>query len=263
MSREVIDSRVAVPGGSLFVRRWSVGHEERPPILLLHDSLGSVEQWRDFPAALAAAAASDVVAYDRLGFGRSTARLGRPTVDFVRDEAVTSFPALRSALGLTRFCVFGHSVGGAMALIIAALSPGACTAVVTEAAQACVEPRTLAGIRAARLQFRAPEQFRKLVKWHGEKAGWVLDAWTEVWLSAEFAAWNLDEYLRMITCPVLAIHGGRDEFGSVEFPRRITRQVRGPAEQAIWEDCGHVPHREKQDEVLRVTAGFLTRWACA
>jgi pimeloyl-ACP methyl ester carboxylesterase len=258
-SSKASDSPVAVPGGSLFVRRWSTGRSNRPPIILLHDSLGSVEQWRDFPDALASATGSEVIAYDRLGFGKSTPRSGRPPLGFVTDEAVTFFPVLRRALGLTSFVLFGHSVGGAMALAIAASEREACGAVITEAAQAFVEPRTLAGIRAARAEFDRPEQFAKLTRWHGEKARWVLDAWAQVWLALEFGAWSLDAQLPLVRCPVLAIHGDLDEYGSVEFPRRIAGKVGGPAELAILEGCGHVPHRERRDEVLLLAASFLER----
>jgi len=258
-SSKASDSSVAVPGGSVFVRRWNTGLSERPPIILLHDSLGSVEQWRDFPQALADATGTEAIAYDRLGFGKSTPRAARPSVDFVTDEAATFFPALARALGLTRFVLFGHSVGGAMALAIAASEPAACGAVITEAAQAFVEPRTLAGIRAASAEFARPEQFAKLTRWHGGKARWVLDAWAGVWLSPGFRSWSLDEELPLVRSPVLAIHGDQDEYGSVQFARRITGKAGGPSELAILEGCGHVPHRERREEVLRLTASFLER----
>jgi pimeloyl-ACP methyl ester carboxylesterase len=196
-----------------------------------------------------------------LGFGKSTPRLERPSVDFVSEEAAGSFPALLRALGITRFSLFGHSVGGAMALAIAALQGEACEAVITEAAQAFVEPGTLAGIRSAKQQFGDPGQFQKLAKWHGAKAKWVLDAWTEVWLSPEFSSWSLDGHLGKIQCPVLAIHGDLDEYGSVEFPRRITSRVKSPAQLAIINGCGHVPHRERRKEVLRLASSFLAQGA--
>jgi pimeloyl-ACP methyl ester carboxylesterase len=261
MVTESLDSFIDVSAGRIFVRRWNPRHDTRSPIVLLHDSLGSVEQWRDFPSALAEATARQVVAYDRLGFGKSTARIDRPTVDFIREEAETFFPALCRALGLTRFVLFGHSVGGAMALVIAGAGSEACEAVVTEAAQAFVEPRTLTGIRAAKASFSNPEQFERIARWHGEKSRWVLEAWTEVWLSPEFSSWSLDRHLGNVTCPVLAIQGDRDEYGSLAFPRRITSQVKGPSVMAILNDCGHVPHRERQDEVLRCVSDFLARHA--
>ena len=87
----------------------------------------------------------------------------------------------------------------------------------------------------------------------------MLDAWTEVWLSREFSSWSLDPVLGKVTCPVLAIHGDRDEYGSLQFPQRITSGVAGTSELAILADCGHVPHREKSAEVLRLTCRFLER----
>src|SRR5690606_15930142 len=116
---EISDSLTDVPGGRIFVRRWVAGTSCRSPIILLHDSLGSVELWRDFPAALATTTGRPVIAYDRLGFGKSTQRFERPAIDFIQQEAETYFPALRRALGVSRFSRLGHSVGGAMALVIA------------------------------------------------------------------------------------------------------------------------------------------------
>jgi pimeloyl-ACP methyl ester carboxylesterase len=256
-----LDSFVDASGGRIFVRHWSEGLSNRPPVILLHDSLGSVEQWRDFPAALAQATRRHVVAYDRLGFGKSTQRIERPSADFIREEAEKLFPALCRALGITRFILFGHSVGGAMALMIAAEQSEACGGVVTEAAQAFVEPQTLMGIRSAKAAFSNPEQFARIVRWHGDKARWVLDAWTEVWLSPQFLTWNLDGHLGKVICPVLTIHGDRDEYGSLAFPRRITSQVKGPSTMAILSGCGHIPHREKKDEVLRWVSDFLAEAA--
>jgi pimeloyl-ACP methyl ester carboxylesterase len=135
-------------------------------------------QWRDFPQALAMATGREVIAYDRLGFGRSSARSGLPSMGFIAEEGTLHFPALRDALGLSRYALFGHSVGGAMALAIAA-NDRRCEAVVTESAQAFVEERTLEGIRAARAQFADPAQLAKLERWHGDKARWVLEAWAE------------------------------------------------------------------------------------
>jgi pimeloyl-ACP methyl ester carboxylesterase len=253
----VSDALPAVPGGRVFVRRWSGGPAKLAPVILLHDSLGSVEQWRDFPAALSQATLRDVLAYDRLGFGKSTVRTERPSLEFIAEEATQAFPALKRALGLGRFVLFGHSVGGAMALGIAASLPDACEAVITESAQAFVEARTLSGIQAGHTQFQDPAQFQKLLRWHGDRARWVLDAWTGVWLSPGFRAWSLDEVLPRVRCPVLAIHGDADEFGSLEFPRRIAGRAGAGAELAILSPCGHVPHRERREDVLRLSARFL------
>lgn len=252
------DCYVPVPGGELFVRQWvpDLPHNQEP-LVLLHDSLGSVELWRNFPEALARTLGRHIIAYDRLGFGKSTARHGLPSFGFIEEEATLYFPALRDALGLGSYALFGHSVGGGMALTIAA-HDAACMAVISESAQAFIEPRTLEGITVARAQFDQPGQLDRLARWHGDKAQWVLDAWTEVWRDPAFAAWSLDPWLGRVRCPTLVIHGDSDEYGSVAFPRRIAAGVVGPVEMVIMEGCGHVPHRERQDEVLAHVSRFLS-----
>lgn len=255
---KIEETFVAVPGGSIYVRSWCPETiSTDAPMVLLHDSLGCVDLWRDFPGELALSLQRPIIAYDRLGFGKSTARSGLPSVNFIREEAEIYFPAVRNALGFTNFSLFGHSVGGAMAIIIAAEQGASCDLVVTESAQAFVEQRTREGIIAAKELFQGPAQLNKLTKWHGDKAQWVLDAWTETWLSAEFSSWSLEPWLGKFFCPVLAIHGDLDEYGSLEFPRRIVSGVQGPSQMAILEKCGHVPHREQQEKVLQLVSSFI------
>ena len=110
-----IDRHVAIPGGEIFVREWRGAASAGTPLVLLHDSLGSVALWRDFPAALATATGRRIMAYDRLGFGQSSPRHDSPTIRFIVDEATRDFPALVDALGLNAYGLLGHSVGGAMA----------------------------------------------------------------------------------------------------------------------------------------------------
>lgn len=257
MTVKFSDTTVAVSGGNLLVRSWNADDNSSTPIVLLHDSLGSIELWRDFPAALAKATQRPVIAYDRLGFGRSTAREHLPSSQFIREEAEIYFPQLAKALGLPNYLLLGHSVGGVMALTIAAAHPDQCKLVVSISAQSFIEERTLSGIRDAKQLFAQPEQFEKLAKWHYGKARWVLDAWTETWLSPDFRSWSLDADLEQVRCPVLAIHGDNDEYGSIAFPRYITERVRGPSQSEIIADCGHVPHRQRPEQVLALIADFM------
>ncbi len=254
------DQRVATEQGMLFARVWTPPELHADPgatILLFHDSLGCVDLWRDFPQQLAAATRRSVVAYDRLGFGRSDPYPGLLPLTFIRDEATTVVPRLCDTLGLGAIIPFGHSVGGGMAIATAARWPERCAAVVTESAQSFVEDRTRAGLEAARIEFARPGQLARLERYHGVKARWVLDAWMETWLSPEFADWRLDNDLRGVRCPALAIHGDRDEYGSAEHPGRIARLTHGPSRAVILDGCGHVPHREQPARVLAEVAGFL------
>jgi pimeloyl-ACP methyl ester carboxylesterase len=256
------DQRVATAQGILFARVWTPPELHADPgatILLFHDSLGCVDLWRDFPQQLAAATRRSVVAYDRLGFGRSDPHPGLLPLTFIRDEAATVVPRLCDALGLGAIIPFGHSVGGGMAIATAARWPERCAAVVTESAQSFVEDRTRAGLRAARVEFARPGQLERLGRYHGVKARWVLDAWIETWLSPDFADWRLDSDLREVRCPTLALHGDRDEYGSAEHPERIACLTQGPSTAVILAGCGHVPHREYPERILAEVTAFLER----
>lgn len=246
--------------GRLFAQRWTCDATDRPggaPIVLLHDSLGCVALWRDFPARLALATAREVIAYDRLGFGRSDPHPDRLRTDFIGSEAHTDFRRLREALGLDAFVAFGHSVGGGMAVGCAAAYPDACRALVTESAQAFVEDRTVAGILEAKRAFAEAGQLDRLTRYHGDKAAWVLGAWIDTWLAPDFAAWTLDRELRGVRCPTLVLHGEHDEYGSARHPQRITDLVHGASRLHLLRDCAHVPHRERPDVVLDLVSSWL------
>lgn len=247
--------------GAFFARLWwenAALDDAPPPFLLFHDSLGCTDLWRGFPQALAAASGRPVIAYDRPGFGRSDPFPGPLPADFIAAEAEGVVPLLRRQFGFTRFIACGHSVGGGMAVETAARHPDACLVLVTMGAQAFVEDRTLAGIRTAKVGFSEAEGLARLERYHHDKARWVVDAWTETWLSPAFAGWTLDAALARVACPVLAIHGEADEFGSAEHPRRIAAG-RGRAE--ILAGIGHNPHREAEEQVLRLIGEFVSEVA--
>jgi pimeloyl-ACP methyl ester carboxylesterase len=255
---QVDEHWISHPHGRLYARSWApAGAAALAPLVLLHDSLGCVALWRDFPALLCAATGRRVVAYDRLGFGRSDARAGAMPLDFIADEARRFFPLVLEQLGVDRFVAFGHSVGGGMAVHCAAALPGRCAALITESAQAFVEDRTLQGLRAAQAQFAEPGQLERLARYHGDQARWVLGAWLQTWLSPAFAGWSLAEVLPSVRCPVLALHGADDEYGSPRHPELIARLAGGPARAELLVQTGHVPHRERTDLVIGLTQQWL------
>lgn len=245
------------PAGRLFVRQWPGQDAVALPVVLLHDSLGAVALWRDFPQALSAATGRTVIAYDRLGYGQSAPAPGPQAPDFISAEAHGAFAAVRQALGLDRFVALGHSVGGGMAIHLAAADPQHCAAIVTMAAQAFVEARTRAGIREAQALFDDPQQVARLARYHGDKARWVLDAWIDTWLSPAFDDWSLDGVLDQVRCPALVMHGEEDEYGSVEHPRRIAAGIGAAARLVIYPGVRHMPHRECPEAVIDHIAGFL------
>ncbi|WP_416224379.1 alpha/beta fold hydrolase [Acinetobacter sp. ANC 4648] len=248
--------------GQIFIKQWKFKpstHVDRAPIILFHESLGSVDLWRDFPEQLARVTQRNVIAYDRLGFGKSSARYKALNFNFVTQEATEVLPALLQLLGLNEFIVMGHSVGGGMATICAALYPIQCKALITEAAQSMVEELTLDGIRRAKVAFADEKFLNRLAKYHGDKTQWVLDAWTKTWLSPEFVTWDLEAYLTQVHCPLLAIHGEIDEYASLAQPKRLVALVQGETDLCLIEQCGHFPQQEKPEQVLSRIQKFLEK----
>lgn len=249
---------VEVPGGVVFTRQWTPQNTvNKHPIILLHESLGCIETWRDFPNLLAEKTKRVVIAYDRLGFGRSSPRQDLPSYRFMYEEAEIYFPKILDALNIGSFSIFGHSVGGTMALICAGIFPDRCSAIITESAQAFVEDQTRAGILKAKDYFKDPAQFSKIQKYHGDKAAWVLRAWMDIWLSPDFANWNLEADLPKVYCPLLAIHGDQDDYGSTKFPQMICDLSSGPSHMHIIPNTGHVPHRDRSELILNLVHEFL------
>ncbi|MBB6488937.1 alpha/beta fold hydrolase [Rhizobium lusitanum] len=244
------------PGGRLFAKSWTPREPGSPmPLILFHDSLGCVALWRQFPRLLAKALNRQVIAYDRLGFGHSDRRTDILSKDFVAVEAEQYVPLVCESLSINEFIVCGHSVGGGMAVWAGASLPRQCKAVITIAAQAFVEDRTLAGIKVAEKEFETPESMSRLTRYHGDKAEWVLHAWIDTWLAPAFADWSLDAGLLALRCPQLTIHGEHDEFGSLEHPRRIAGTH---GECRVLPGIGHNPHRECPELLVEVIERWLS-----
>jgi pimeloyl-ACP methyl ester carboxylesterase len=229
----------------------------RAPVVLLHDSLGCVEVWRDFPAQLAAATGRSVIAYDRLGYGRSDPNPALPGPDFVAAEARGDFAAVAEHFGLACFIAGGHSIGAEMSVGIGAHHGERCAGVIAMAAQTWLQEQTLDAIRAGRDQFSDAEQLQRLAKYHGDKAPWVLSAWVDVWLAPEMRDWSVLPDLARLTAPLLIVHGDSDPFSSLEQPRTMAAHTAGPARLEILPGVGHLPHREQPGRVLEVVAEWL------
>ncbi len=254
-----IDWPIANVVRTIFAKRWQVSEDlltSDLPLVLLHDSLGCVGMWRDFPEQLARTLRRPIIAYDRLGFGQSQQMQEPMPLTFIEDEMHMAFAAVKEFFKLNQFALLGHSVGGGMSVCIAARDPN-CSHLISIAAQAFVEPLTRAGIRAAQKVFEDPEQFARLTKWHGPRAQWVLGAWITPWLSSGFDDWTIEPFSSKVKCPTLVIHGVDDEFGSVAFPRAIYDSVGGEKQLVLIKDCAHMPHRERTETVIEKTKEFL------
>ncbi|HEX4932053.1 MAG TPA: alpha/beta hydrolase [Gemmatimonadaceae bacterium] len=255
------DRIVPVDGVALGVRGTSVrGEGERlhsPLLVFLHDSLGCVATWRDFPQALAERVGLDAIAYDRRGHGESAPFPPAPRTPRYHAHEADVLLRLLDALAVESAVLFGHSDGGTIALYAAAMAPARIRAIVSEAAHVFVEEVTLAGIREAREALRTTDLRERLVRHHGDKADGVASAWIDTWLRPEFRDWNMRDELPRVVAPVLALQGEADEFGSEAQVRAIVQGVRGPARALILPGIGHTPHRDARDAVLEAATSWI------
>ena len=253
------DLEILLPQGTLFGREWTPSPvpPAKTPIILLHDSLGSVDLWRDFPQELCEVTQRRVIAFDRLGYGKSDPRGADLPLTFVSEEADVFGLQIRDFLEIEKFVAFGHSIGGSIALAAAIQYSDSCVAVISESAQILVEEKTLQALGEARKSFATPEEVERLKKYHSHKADWVLNAWLETWLHPDFKNWSLQPELSKIQCPTLVLQGDKDEYETDVHIEQIAALVSGPCEKLFLEGCGHIPHKEKPEIVFRAVQKFL------
>jgi pimeloyl-ACP methyl ester carboxylesterase len=229
-----------------------------PEILLLHEGLGSVSMWRDFPEALARETGRRTIAYSRRGFGRSSPRNGPYGLRFMHDEALGLLPELRERLSIVRPVLVGHSTGASMGLIHAGADRWPVAGVVAMAPLTTVERSNVESIEKARRLYETSDWRERLARHHDDVDG-VFYGWNDTWLDPGFRSWNILEDLAGIRCPVLAIQGEDDPYsttGQVEAIRAHARRSAG-VEVLRIPGCGHAPHRERPEEVIPAIARFV------
>jgi pimeloyl-ACP methyl ester carboxylesterase len=224
-------------------------------MVFLHEALGSVSHWRDFPQRVADATGCEAVVYSRHGFGRSSPRPEPYETTYMHDEALLWLPALLDALELERPFLFGHSDGGSIALIAAGGTRRAFAGLVVLAPHVMVEEQALAGIRVAVEQYRTTDFARRLARHHDDPES-VFRRWPEVWLSPAHRAWNIEALLPSIACPILAVQGEHDEFATMEQIDRIAGAAPGVTLLKL-DRGGHSPHRDRPEEVVAATSRLV------
>ncbi len=234
-----------------------------PLMVFLHEGLGSVSMWRDFPDQLCAAAGLRGLVYSRPGYGRSTPRaLGEAWgPDFMHRQAAQLLPALLPALGVHAQgdppWLFGHSDGGSIALLYAAAPARPLAGVVVMAPHIVVETVSIDSIERARQAYAQGELRQRLSRHHDEPDS-AFCGWAGAWLSPAFRHWSITDEIGSIRCPLLALQGSEDEYGTLEQILGIARRV-PQAELLELAGCGHSPHREQPQLVIDAVAGFVQR----
>lgn len=250
---------VTVAGCSLNVVRVEGPSPGADPIVLLHEGLGSVSTWGSFPRALAEATGRPVLAYDRPGYGRSGPKPGPWPPSFLDDEAAV-LGALLVRLDIEDPVLVGHSDGASIALAYAAAAAGTGpepVGVVSLSAHVVVEAITVDAISALRGPGR-DDLVSRLAR-HHDRPEALFEAWTEVWTSDRFRSWSLEGRLPAVTCPVLAVQGAQDRYGTRLQLDLLVGGVRGRAEGHELAGVDHWPHREAAEQVLELTSGFCRR----
>ena len=248
---------VTVASRRIEYARIEVAPDRRPTLVFLHEGLGSIAMWRDFPARVAQATHCNAVVYSRLGYGNSDPLTEPRTARYMHDEALVALPELLDQLAVDRPILIGHSDGGSIALIHAGAGVRPVTSVVTLAAHVIVEDLSVASIAAAKLAFETTDLRARLARFHADVDS-AFRGWNRIWLAPEFRDWNIEEFLPQIACPVLAIQGADDEYGTMEQMRRIAAGA-ADVELLALDGCGHSPHRDRPDAVEAAIARFTGR----
>ena len=239
--------------------RWYVPRTgpEQPVIVMLHQGLGSVSQWRDFPEKLGRASNCAVVGYDRYGYGGSDALAGPRAPDFLDREATRALPEVLAALGIDRPILYGHSDGGTIALMYAAAFPDRPLAVVSEAGHIVSEVHAGPGFSEVVAAYETTDLRSKLARHHGEKTESMFYGWADIWRSEAMRNWQMLDKLPAIRCPLLIVQGENDAHGSAAQVDPIVERASGPVETFWIPHCEHSPHLEKPDLLVPRVAAFL------
>lgn len=233
--------------------------DQAPTLVFLHEGLGCVAMWRDFPAKLAEATGCGTLVYSRAGYGRSSpCTLPRP-VSYMHDDALHVLPRILSQLGIQQTILIGHSDGGSIALIYAGSHhtqhPPQLLGVITEAAHVLCEQISVQSIHAIRQQYNTTNLRERLKKHHGDNVDCAFFGWNDAWQHPDFWHWNLEEYLVNIRVPLLVIQGEEDEYGTLAQVETIVRHTN--ARQLLLPNCGHTPHREQEEATLAAMIAFI------
>ena len=230
----------------------------KPMLVFLHEGLGSVAQWKDFPALLSQETQCAALVYDRYGYGQSEAFNEIRNEAYFPDEAYIYLPELLEKTGVTeKIILVGHSDGGTIALLYASRFPDNTMAVISEADHVMCEEITQIGVRNIAEEYEKGGLKKLLFKFHHDKTDAMFYSWSKYWLSHAKKTWSIEKLLPLITSPVLAIQGKDDVYGSVKQLSSKLEKINGHVEILFLPHCGHVPHYDTKAKVLQKMKAFI------
>jgi pimeloyl-ACP methyl ester carboxylesterase len=239
---------------------YGPGPADAATLVFLHEGLGSVSLWRDFPRHVSQATGCGALVYSRLGYGASDQISLPRLVRFMHDEALVMLPQIFQAFSIQRAILVGHSDGASIGIIYAGgVTENRVAGLILEAPHVFVESIGLESIRSIRAEYREGDLRSRLEKYHGSNVDNAFWGWNEVWLDPAFASWNIEEYLPQIRVPVLVIQGTDDQYGTWAQVEAIEKRCEGLVETIRMEQCGHAPHVDQPELTLPAITDFVTR----
>jgi pimeloyl-ACP methyl ester carboxylesterase len=265
LNQDALTAEIDWAGRSVHIEYQWLGedHTEAPLLVFLHEGLGSISMWRDFPQTLCRALACRGLVYSRPGYGQSTPRAADEVweLDFMHRQAHDVLPALFAALGVDTAanppCLLGHSDGGSIALLYAARFPDRVAGAVVLAPHIMVEDISVSSIVKARTAYLETD-FRLRLARHHSNPDSTFWGWNNVWLDPAFRAWSIEADIATITCPLLAVQGLDDEYGTLDQIRGIATGV-PQTELLELADCGHSAHRDQPAQLIKRIEEFFKK----
>ncbi len=249
---------IAVGGVKLEVKRFP-GDVGKPTLVFLHEGLGCIEMWGDFPARLSYISGCPALVYSRRGYGRSDpCDLPRP-LTYMHDEGLDVLPDLLKTAEIGDHLLIGHSDGGSISLINAGGTPASgLKAVITMAAHVFCETLSVTSIAEAKTFYEVADLRARLARYHRDNVDCAFWGWNKAWLDPDFMQWNIEQYLPKIAVPQLVIQGYNDPYGTIAQVEAIEKQSEGPVRVCLLENCGHSPYKERVQKSLEVTSDFIS-----
>ena len=232
------------------------GDATKPYLVFLHEGLGSVSLWRDFPDKVTRRTGHRALVYSRFGYGRSAPLNGPREPAFMHDEALDILPRLLAGLHIAQPILIGHSDGASIALIHAAERRHAIPAVVLMAPHVFVEPVTLEAIAKAADTYETTDLRARLARHHAHVDD-AFHGWSRIWLSPRFRTWSLGPEVQRLACPALVMMGDHDEYGTLAQLDAIAEAAPGAVQKLVLENCGHAPQRDQPDAVSEAISAFM------
>ncbi len=244
-----------VDGKRLEALRIGARNRNLPTIVMLHEGLGSVAHWRDFPLHLAEETGAGVFVYSRYGHGHSDPFKEPRSPSYMHREAQIVLPEILRKASIERPVLLGHSDGAAIAILYAGMFPDSAAGLVLEAPHVFVEEVSVSSIARVRTLYEHTDLPQRLRRYHAN-ADSVFWCWNDIWLDPRFRAWNIESFLDSIHCPVLVLQGAQDPYGTLAQVEAILARIPS-ASAVVLEDCKHAPHRDRREATLSAIRQFL------